>query len=123
MKKKRQRGYTLVEMVSVVVIVGASLAAILQMFELGLVSDKVVRWRTKAMDLAHAQMELEWATPYAEVASKSRADVPGFADYDVAVAVTTPQTNLKQIQVTVFWTGLSNTESSIAITSYRANLD
>jgi Tfp pilus assembly protein PilV len=116
-------GYSLVEFVSVMVIIGVGLAAVIQMFEVGLVSDKVVRWRTTALNLAQQEVELTWATPYADIVSKSRATVAGFSGYDTAVTVTTPQANLKQIRVTCYWTGLADKEMSVELVAYRANVD
>ena len=73
-----------------------------------------------ALNLAQAKMEEVKGTPYAGIANQPKAVVPGFAAFKQQVAVTTVQTGLEQVVVTVYWSP-KGSETNIALTTLAAN--
>jgi hypothetical protein len=73
--------------------------------------------------LAQRRLEELRNTSYASLASESAAAVStpsGYSRFTRSVTVTTPQTNLKQIVVTVSWTAPGGTPS-VSLSTYRSN--
>ena len=73
-----------------------------------------------ALNLAQAKMEEVKSTAYASIVNQPKAVVTGFAAFKQQVAVTTVQTDLEQIVVTVYWT-VKGSETNIALTTLIAN--
>ena len=73
-----------------------------------------------ALNLAQAKMEEVKGTAYAGILNQPKAGVPGFASFQQQVAVTTVQTDLKQVVVTVYWTA-KGSETNIILTTLAAN--
>ena len=69
---------------------------------------------------AQAKMEEVKGTTYSGIANQSKAVVPGCASFKQQVAVTTVNTGLEQVVVTVYWT-VKGSETNIALTTLVAN--
>jgi hypothetical protein len=77
-----------------------------------------------AMQLAQRRLEELYITAYGSLADESKASISspsGFSRFSRQVAVTTPYTNLKQVVVTVYWTGPGG-ETSVSVRTYRSNV-
>jgi hypothetical protein len=76
-----------------------------------------------ATHLAQYRMEELRNVAYASLADEAKASISsptGFTRFSREVTVTTPQTNLKQITVTVYWTTTGG-ETSVSLQTYRSN--
>ena len=77
-----------------------------------------------ATQLAQRRLEELRNTAYASLANEAKASVAspsGFSRFSRQVTVTTPDTNLKQIVVTVSWT-VAGGETSVILQTYRSNV-
>ncbi len=98
-----EKGFTLFEGLLAAVLFVLGFLALSQAITVGLVSGSDNESRLVALQLAQEKMEEVRAKTYASVASEARAAVSGFSTYEREAAVTTPQTNLKQVSVKVYW--------------------
>ena len=77
-----------------------------------------------ATQLAQRRLEELHTTAYAGLSDEAKASISspsGFTRFSRAVTVTTPYTNLKQIVVTVYWTGPGG-ETNVSLRTYRSNV-
>lgn len=77
-----------------------------------------------ATQLAQRRLEELRNVTYASLASEAKASLTspsGFTRFSREVTVTTPYTNLKQIVVTVYWTGPGG-ETNVSMQTYRAGV-
>lgn len=58
---------------------------------------------------------------YANVVNEAKAVVSGFADFQRDVVVTTPQSNLKQVIITVYW-NTQSAELNYSVVTYVSNI-
>ena len=74
-----------------------------------------------ALNLAQEKMEELRDKTYANVVNESKAAVTGFTAFQREVVVTTPQSNLKQVSVNVYWYSKSN-EANVGLVTYVSNV-
>ena len=77
-----------------------------------------------ATQLAQRRLEELRNVAYAGVATETKASITspsGFTRFNREVTVTTPYANLKQIVVTVYWTGPGG-ETNVVLQTYRSGL-
>ena len=118
--RSRKAGFTLVETMIAAVIFTVGVIAIIWAINAGIFAVTDVENVKSALNLAQAKMEEVKSTAYASIVSQPKAVVPGFAAFQQQVAVTTVQTGLEQVVVTVYWT-VKGSETSIALTTLIAN--
>ena len=116
----RKAGFTLIESMIAAVIFTVAIIAIIWALNAGIFAVSDVENVRSALNLAQAKMEEVKSTAYPSVVSQSKAVVPGFASFQQQVAVTTVQTDLKQVVVTVYWT-VKGSETNSALTTLAAN--
>lgn len=100
MKKK---GFTLIEVVASLIIVGVALVAILGMFSISSRTSKLSEERVAAYNLLQRKMEEVKAKDFASIASAPNESYSGFSDYTLNTTVTNPSTYLKEVEVKIQW--------------------
>ena len=99
------KGFTLLEILISLVIVTVSIVFISGAFSSSMVGSVDAEKTTVAMNLAQRRMEemrnLDFDTG---IIAEAKADVSGFSGFQREVSVSEPQTDLKQVTVTVYWT-------------------
>lgn len=73
-----------------------------------------------ANNLAQEKMEEVRNKTYSSIANEAKAAVTGFPVFQREVVVTTPQSNLKQVHVNVYWFNKSS-ELSTSLVTYVSN--
>ena len=117
-------GFTLLEMVLALVLFAVGTVAVMDLLhraQLGSADGERVMIATQ---LAQRRLEELRATVYASLADESKASISspsGFDRFSRKVEVTTPYTNLKQVVVTVYWTGAGG-ETNVSLQTYRSNI-
>ena len=102
------------------VIFTVAIIAIIWAINAGIFAVSAVENVKSALNLAQAKMEEVKGSTYANILGQAKAVVPGFTSFQQQVAVTTVQTDLKQVVVTVYWTA-KGSETNIALTTLAAN--
>ena len=115
-----RKGFTLLEVLLAVVLMVTGSVFLLQAIGTGLFSGGVNESELIAFNLAAEKMESLENTAYASIINEAKAVVSGFPLFQRQVAVTTPVTNLKQIDITTYWT-VKGTEISTTLVTYSSN--
>ena len=115
-----RKGFTLVEAMIAAVILTVGVIAILWALSAGIFAVADVENVRSALNFAQAKMEEVKGSTYVNILNQTKAAVPGFSAFQQQVAVTTVQTDLKQVVVTVYWT-VKGSETNIALTTLAAN--
>jgi len=113
----KKRGFTLLEMLIAVTIFVVGVAIIVWFFAFGLFSSIDAENTTIAMNLAQKKMEEIKNLAYADIVDEAKADVSGFSGFQDEITVTEPETDLKQVVVTAYWT-LKGDEISVPLETY-----
>ena len=112
------KGFTLIEILIALVILAVSIVFIVGLFANALVASVDAENTTIAMNLAQGRMEeirnLDFDT---EIVNEAKAVVSGFAGFQREVAVTEPETDLKQVTVTVYW-AYKDDELTVPLVTY-----
>lgn len=113
-----KKGVTLLEVLAALVIFTVGVVAVVGLFAQGLAAGVDAESTTIAATLARQRLEelrnLDFDTG---IVSEARAGVEGFAGFQRQVTVTTPQTDLKQVTVTTYWTAKGG-EVTVPLTTY-----
>jgi len=113
-----KRGFTLLEILIALVLFAAGVVAIVGLFSTGIIGSVDAENTTVAMNLAQARMEeirnLDFDTG---IINEAKADVTDFPGFQREVTVTEPETELKLVTVTVYWT-LKGGEVDVPLTTY-----
>ncbi|MCW8917315.1 MAG: type II secretion system GspH family protein [Gammaproteobacteria bacterium] len=126
--KTRQRGFTLVELVLFIVIVGIAVAAIGAQFMQNVQHSAEPLLRQKAIAVANSHMDALQGLPFATISSYSDSTISGFT-VDITVssssawsatshAESIPAADAKKIDVAV---AIAATGESLSFTLYRTN--
>lgn len=115
-----KRGFTILEVMIAAVIFTVAIVPIIWALSAGVFAVSDMENVKCALNLAQAKMEEMKSTTFANIASQAKAAVPGFAAFNQQMAVTSVQTDLKQVVVTVYWT-VKGSETNIALTTLAAN--
>lgn len=117
---RNRRGFTLLELLLTFVLFTAGFLALSQALTLGLAVSGTNEDLLVGINLAQEKLEELRNKSYSSVASETKAAVSGFSAFQREVTVTTPQTNLKQVTVTVYWNHKSS-EISTSLVTYVGN--
>ncbi len=99
----------------------AGVVALLQMFSIGLYGGEENQSTIIATALSQDRMESIRNTAYGSIINEARAAVTGYTFFQREVVVTTPQANLKQVTVNVYWTEKSG-DVSVSLVTYVSNI-
>lgn len=116
----KQNGFTLLEILISLIILTLSFVMVVGLFGTGLISGQDAENTAIAMNLAQRRMEEIRNLAFASITDESRATVSGFSAFEREVAVTQPETGLKQVTVTVYWTSKSS-DVGTSLVSYISN--
>ena len=115
-----ENGFTLLEILITILILGISVFAVFQAFSTGLLSSTDVENTDLALNLAQAKMEELRNTAFASLASSGSTADPNFPNFNTTVSVT--GTDPKTVEVTVAWNVQGQASStSVVLTTLRAN--
>ena len=100
----KQKGFTLLELLISMLLFTGGVVLTLTLFASALVGSVDAENTTIAMNLAQRKMEEIRNLPFISIANEARAAVTGFTGFQREVAVTTPETDLKEVTVSTYWT-------------------
>lgn len=118
---KFKRGFTLIEVLIVVVLFSAGAVVLLEIFSVGLFGGFENENTLIATALAQDKMELVRNSSYGSIGDEAKAPVTDYPFFQREVVVTTPQANLKQITVNIYWTERTG-EIKISLVTYVSNI-
>jgi type II secretion system protein I len=102
-KMKRSKAFTLLEVMLVLILVVTAFVPLIQSLASGLLAGNEMKGTNFAVMAAQKKIEELKTGGYAAISNEAITSVEGFPAYNRQVKVTTPQTNLKNVQVTIFW--------------------
>ena len=115
-----RRGFSLLEILIALVLFTVGFVAILGIFSRAILSSSDAEKTVVATNLAQKKMEEMRNLAYADIASEAKAAVSGFTSFQREVTITEPQTDLKQVVVTAYWT-FKGDEISVPVQTYISN--
>ncbi len=118
--KRKPLGFTLLEVLLALLLITGGTLALAQAFSLGLFSSAENESLLVSAQLAQEKMEEIRNKTYSSISNEARAAVSGFSGYEREVVVTTPVTNLKQVNVNVYWFNKAS-ELSTSLVTYASN--
>ena len=118
--RNRKAGFTLIESMIAAVIFTVAIIAIIWALNAGIFAVSDAENVKSALNLAQAKTEEVKGSTYVNILSQSKAAVAVWPAFQQQVAVTTVQTDLKQVVVTVYWAA-KGSETNIALTTLAAN--
>lgn len=118
--ERRTGGFTLLEVLLALLLVTTGFLALSQAFSTGLFSSAGDENILISTHLAQEKMEEIRNQSYSSIANETRTSVSGFSGFEREVLVTTPLTNLKQVNVNVYWFSKGD-ELSTGLVSYVSN--
>ncbi len=111
-------GFTLLEILLTLIVFTVGVMAVLGLFSTSLAASLDAENTAIALNLSQKRLEeirnLDFDTG---IVNEAKAGVSGFAGFEREVAVTTAQTDLKQVTVTTYWTSKAN-EVSVPLVTY-----
>jgi type II secretion system protein I len=117
----KSKGFTLLEVLLVLIILTAVLVPLLQVLSSGLLASDEVKNTNTAAILAQKKLEELRNTSFASISSEAKTTVESYSAYKRQVIVSTPQTNLIDVQVIVFWRPTTGVETSVSIETFISN--
>lgn len=114
-------GFTLIEILIVTVLFSAGAVVLLQIFSIGLLGGLENENTLIATALAEDKLELIRNSPYNSIAKEEKAPVTDFPFFQREVLVATPQANLKEVTVNIYWTERSG-QMVISLVTYASNI-
>jgi Tfp pilus assembly protein PilV len=118
---KKNKAFTLLEVLLITIMLAAILFPMLQMLSSGLLVSNELRGSNGAVIIAQRKLEELKNTIYINISSEVKAEVTGYPAFQRQVIVSEPHTNLKDVQVVVFWSPGDGNETSISIETYISN--
>ncbi|MCQ9206421.1 MAG: prepilin-type N-terminal cleavage/methylation domain-containing protein [Omnitrophica bacterium] len=112
-------GFTLLEVMIAIVLFGVGIVAVVSLLSSGMAGALDAENTAIAVNLAQERMEEIRNLTYANIVNEAKAVVTGFSVFQREVVVTEPETNLKQVTVTVYWTHKGG-EAEVPLVSYVA---
>lgn len=103
-----------------ILLLGTGFAVLLQVLNAGLATGGFNESEIVATYLCQEKIESLRNTQYSGITDEAKAVVPGFTAFKRQVAVSIPQTDLKEISVTAYWNA-GPTETSITMVTYVSN--
>jgi prepilin-type N-terminal cleavage/methylation domain-containing protein len=120
----KSKGFTLLEVLLVIIILAAVFFPLLQMFSSGLLVSDEVRGTNTAVILAQQKMEEIKNTTFASITSEPRTVISSYPAYSRQVNVSmldTPQNKLLDIQVIVYWATGEGAGTNVSIETLISN--
>ena len=115
-----KNGFTLLEIMLAVLILAISMVGLIWAINAGIFSSTDIDNVDLALNVAQSKMEEIKNTSYSSIASAVKSAVPGISGFQQSVNVTNVYTNLKQVDVTVYWS-TRGAETNVSLSTYVAN--
>lgn len=103
--KKREQGFTMIEILVAISLLLVGLLAVGQMQVMTMVTNSTSNQRTTAITLAQDQMEILRTRPYANIETPPLSNTSGMYTRSWTVETNTPATNMKRVTMNVSWQG------------------
>jgi Tfp pilus assembly protein PilV len=120
-KPKQKRGLTLISSLILIVLVAIALIPLLRALSISLFVSGEIESNIIALNLAQGKLEEIRSLPYENISSEAKSQVPKYPRFQREVIVTTPQTNLKDIEVVVYWDLSGGAQQNVSFETYAAN--
>ncbi len=112
------KAFSLLEILVAIIIFTAGIIPMMGLFNMGLFGDLDAENTSMALALTQRRLEemrnLNFDTG---IVNESKAAVTGFSGFQREVIVTEPQTDLKQVTATTYWTAKAN-EVGVSLVTY-----
>lgn len=118
---KQRQGITLVSSLIVIVIIVIALFPLLRALSISIFVSADTESTIIATNLSQSKMEEIRTLSYYLITSEAKSQVDKHPNFQSEVTVTNPQTDLKQIKVTIYWEDSGGTEDNISVESYATN--
>ncbi len=118
--KRETTGMTLIEVMVVLILLTGTIIAITPVFRQGITMSLHYEDGSTAIAIAQQEMESMRATAFASLASQSAQTVSGFPRYTKTVTVSSIDSTLKQVQVSITWTS-AGVAQNYSLSTLRAD--
>ena len=115
------KAFTLLEVTLTVLLMTIGFIILLEALGIGLFAGGENETELAAINLAQERVETLRDLSYASIANEAKAVVSGYSQFNREVLVTTPQTGLKQVTVSVYWFTKAN-ELNVSLVTYVSNV-
>ncbi|MEA3347345.1 MAG: prepilin-type N-terminal cleavage/methylation domain-containing protein [Candidatus Auribacterota bacterium] len=113
----KKSGFTLLEILLTIVLFSAGVAALIQVFGMGMFAAEDTQHTLVATNLAREKLEEIKNKAYADISGEAKAQLSAFTFFQRELTVSTPQTGLKLITVNVYWT-VRDQEQTVSLITY-----
>ena len=120
-KTKKNKGYSLLEVLLVLVILVAVFFPLIQVLSRLMIASEESKGTNTALKLAQAKLETIKNISYDNISSEGKATVPSFPTFQRQVIIIEPSTNIKNVNVIIFWNSGEGSELSIEVESLVRN--
>lgn len=117
----RRAGFTLLEVLLGIILFVATFLALSEAISSGIFVGGGNEAILVGTHLAQEKMEEIRNKSYSSIANEAKTAVAGFPAFQREVVATTPQTDLKEVQVSVYWTNEEN-ELNTSLVTYVSNI-
>lgn len=100
---KSRNGFTLIEMLLVMLFIGTAFLSILQVFIASMSAEKDLNHTYIAMNLANEKMEEFYNSGFDFISGEATAEVSSYPGYWRSTGVSSIESRLKQLEVVVTW--------------------
>ncbi len=116
------KAFSLLEILIAIMIFTVGIVSVIGLFNMGLFGDVDAESTSTALALTQRRLEeirnLDFTTG---IVNETKAAVTGFTGFQREVIVTQPQTDLKQVTVTTYWTAKANEVGTSLVTYISKN--
>ncbi len=116
-----RKGFSLLEILLVLGIMTLFFFPLLSMISSGLSVSEEIEKTTTGLQLAQEKIETIKDLPFGSITFEARSAVAGFPGYEREVVVSSPETDLKQIEVKVYWL-IRGLPADISLNTFVVNL-
>lgn len=120
-KRLSSSGFALLEFILALILLVTVMVTLLSALHSGLAAGSDHENILLASRLAGEKIEEARNKTYSAVASEGRAAVSGYSPFEREVEVSTPQSDLKQVTVRVYWTS-GGEELQVSLVTYVSNI-
>lgn len=101
----KRSGFTLLEMILVLVVITIAIFPLVESFSSGIIASKDITNTNIAIELAQQKAEQLQTVSFASIVSSSEAlgSIPRYPNFSREAVVSEPLTNLKQVNIKVYW--------------------
>lgn len=118
---KTRNGFTLVEVMIVLILLVAAFFPLLQMFSSGLLVSNEVKGTNTAIIIGQKKLETIKNLPYSSITNEAKTVVASYPAYSTRVIVNQTSTNIKDVQIVVYWYIGEGHETSVSIETLISN--